>query len=540
MSFAFVVPPALRPGGLLRGVALALATSLAAVAVGCQSADGDIFSADGDGTEKTSVRFTHDGVLELSPGETVTVDIETKGGATVGVLLLGDAFDAALDRTSVRADSNGHASVELRAPTQPSTFRLRAQVGDVASAELSVAVSDSGFGSVRVLPKYEGNRVLDGWVASVTVGTSCDSVLGGFPVDPPGALTTEASVGTQPIVNSVPVGPSIAVAIRSGALVAGCTTTTLDTPSKTVDVDVDVLNRPMVLGDAVLDVTLGFSTDDPGYTSLVAAGTDLVAGTAFPQAEPAATLLLDAMAANIADPDDLAAFEDLRASAGLDDSIGASLGSFHPYDVCTSLSAQAVSIAGADASSASLDIEGRLTGTAESPAAPTFEPTTFAGIDAGSLSIPSAIVMSWSTTPTDGLVIGGAVPFSPTALAAHFMNAAAADLVAPGVTASNMIASGYDCPSIAYDIGAFGSCDLACVESLCGTAIEARWQLGAAASDDGGAPSGVLTITVSGQSAVDANVVPVDLEGTWVGSLEGLSESVGLSGAASGQAPPPG
>jgi len=549
MSFAFAVRLALpikdRRTRRARGVWLRRATAALAIlaalgAAGCQSGSDDLFGPPDDGGEQASVRFTHDGVLELEPGQTVTVDISTNAGAKVGVLLLGDAFDASLDRTTARADSNGHASVELRAPSQPSTFRLRAQVGDVASAELSVAVSDGGFAAVRVVPSYDGKRVLDEWIASVTVGSTCDSVLAAFPLDPPGALSTTSDIGTQPIVSSVPVGPVVAVAIRSGSLVAGCVQTALSSPGETVDVSVDVLDRPMQLGDAELDVTLGFSTTDPAYAALIDEGTALVAETAFPPTVSASTLLLDAMMARITDPDDLAAFLALRSQSNLDESIGTELGSFHPFDVCSSFSADAKELATSDAASTALTIEGRLSGSAENPAAPTFLPSTFAGLDASELSIPTSLSMSWSTTPNDGLVIGGELPFSPTALASHFMNQAAADASGPGVTVSSLVAAGYDCGAIAYSVGDLPSCDVACVETLCLGAIDDLWARGTTASDDGASPSGALSISISGTSTVDADVLPVDLTGTWVGSLDGLSESLNLSGAASGVAPPPG
>jgi hypothetical protein len=514
--------------------------ALVAVGPACGSSGSDVFVDDDGNPETKSVRFAHDGVLELEPREQIEVEILADPGVQVGLLLLGEAFDASIDRTTVRADATGHASIQLVAPSQPSTFRLRAQVGDLASAELPVAVSEGGFGKVRVVPEYDGARTVEGWVASVTVGTSCDAVLAGLPADPPGALVASSTVLEQPIVSSVPVGPSVAVMIRSGAVVAGCTMTTLEAAGTTVDVKVTALDRPMVLGGAELDLTLGFTTTDPAYANLLAGSTGLVTETAFPSMNTPAQNLLDAMAAELSDPTDLAALEDLRSTASLDATLDAQLMGFDPQATCSSLAEAAIVLAQTDAGTGTSFILGRLAGDASSPGAPLFELASFGGATPADLGVPGLVSMSWNATPGDGLVISGALPFSPSQHAAYWMNAAATAAAGVDATVADAIRAQLDCAAVAATIGSLQTCDTACLELVCGDAIDASWKRGALASDQGGFPPGLIKVTVSGAATVDDSAVPVTLEGAWVGSIQTESTTASASGSATGQAPPPG
>src|SRR5262249_34936452 len=140
--------------------------------------------------------------------------------------LLGDSFDASLDEASVIADSQGRANVVLHAPNMSTIFRLRASIEGGPSAEAQIAVSDQGFGTVRVLPEYMGTRAVKSWTASVVARAKCADIAPKLPTEPPGALVGTAGAAGYPIIKGAPVGPNLAVTLRAGHYMWGCSDAT--------------------------------------------------------------------------------------------------------------------------------------------------------------------------------------------------------------------------------------------------------------------------------------------------------------------------
>jgi hypothetical protein len=70
--------------------------------------------------------------------------------------------DASLSDTIRTTDDDGEAHVFLNAPSAPTTFSLRASVGD-STATLSVSVSAEGYARVQATPEYTGLRAVDEW-----------------------------------------------------------------------------------------------------------------------------------------------------------------------------------------------------------------------------------------------------------------------------------------------------------------------------------------------------------------------------------------
>src|SRR4051812_33848550 len=146
------LPSPLAPTGLLLLLAL-----LPACAAG-----RDISLADPQGTTVSNgqIRFVMDGTITLTPGETraITVAVSpSEPPSDIRFSLIGDALDGSLDRSLATTDDSGDATVVVRAPQQATTFRLRATILDGEgqpgpSVEAGVAVSDQGFGTLRVLP----------------------------------------------------------------------------------------------------------------------------------------------------------------------------------------------------------------------------------------------------------------------------------------------------------------------------------------------------------------------------------------------------
>ncbi|MEO7327128.1 MAG: hypothetical protein ABI193_01030, partial [Minicystis sp.] len=250
---------------LMHALALLAATGLAA----CSA--GDAFSPDGPVTppEKTDGRalyFQQEGTLTLQPGEVrkVVVIGSGEGPLQVAFSLLGNVGDAFVEASVVAADKKGVAWAVLHAPNQATTFTLRAAVvgegGHLGTgAELSVAVSGEGFGTVRVLPRYTGKRAVKTWTASVVARTTCADLSAVLPGEPEGSLVAKADPGDAPLVDNAPVGPNLAVTIRAGHYAWGCADVSTLAPGSTLDVKVTVFDKPIVLAATNLDLKLSFA-----------------------------------------------------------------------------------------------------------------------------------------------------------------------------------------------------------------------------------------------------------------------------------------
>ncbi len=487
-----------------------------------------------------SVSFLDKATLELLPSEKREVTVVTSPGVEVAFLLLGDVLDASLDRSVVKADSNGRASITLKAPSQPAAFVLRAQVGPNASAELHVAVSELGFTTLRVVPVYQGKRALGStWSADVLVGQPCSAALSSYPEDPVGALNAQAEIDESPEIESVPVGPQLAVAIRSGAMVAGCRTFTASTPESVEVVEVTVLDRPMVLDQAALLISLDLAPTGAGYDLLIGDSVAALAEAAFPADYPFATLLLDTMELEVPGAS-LGAFQTARAQAQIDDALSVALAGFEAHQFCVDQSASAITFAAADASSGATKIEG-LISAEEGYAMPSFTLESFGGIPAAEVGAPRSVTFSWSATADDHLLISGVLPVSSTRFAGAFMNRAVSELAGEPTTVSAGIALAADCASIATLIDGTGvsGCDASCLELACEAAISSRWELGLAVGDSADGSFGRVEIAVGGEAEVSPELVPTSFTGSWLGKLFAFEQSSDVGGQASGDEPPP-
>ena len=207
--------------------------ALAVPALGALSTMSACLSVPGDTAEpattaapgtNASLAFASPGTLKLAPGETTAVEVQATppDHYELSFYLVGAALDASLSPASMMADGDGHASVTMRAPNSATSYVLRATITDGPSADLQVAVSDKGFGSLRIEPSYAGTRTTDQWIAKVVSGTSCAALSAALPEDPAGALTATAAPGEPLIVDVAPVGPNLAVVVRGGHYMWGC------------------------------------------------------------------------------------------------------------------------------------------------------------------------------------------------------------------------------------------------------------------------------------------------------------------------------
>jgi hypothetical protein len=507
--------------------------------VGCGGGgETELFEGGGGNVAPSDdLRFEATGTLELTPNQVVTVALVGPADTEIQLALLGDLLDAKIDATTVVTDGAGSASFTLTAPSTAATFELLART-DTATAKLNVAVSAQGFFELTIAPLYEGNRELtDAWTADVQVGGDCASLLASYP-DPLGTLEGSAPLGQKPKVASVPIGPVLAVGLRSGALVAGCVTVTHYGGTFPNEVPVTVVDRPLVLEATRMALTLQFLVAPDGFSELVGFGASAVKDEAFPEGASTAELILNDLVLSL--PAAASAELSLALAEPLDlvGQVAAVNQGFDARAACTALEAPAESEALAWLEPGAA-ISGTLTGVEGAPNTATFQLESFLGLP-GDVGEPSDLSFSWYDQGSDYLIISGALPLSASRLAGVYLGLAATSAMGVGVV--ELLQAGFDCDAAAATILANTSltgCDDTCFAAACDAAIASRWERGLAVDEREGTLQSVLTLGISGNVSVDQEIAPQTLDGQWSGSLDALGVSVPGQGTAQGSPAPP-
>jgi hypothetical protein len=515
------------------GFTIALLASTSCSIPGADKADDSGAPAAAD----AKVHFEREDTLTLAPGETREVRVLASPAASYGVrfALIGDALDGWLESAEGQSDASGLATMVLHAPSEPTTFHLRASIvledGQAGpSAETSVAVSAQGFGTVRVLPQYAGKRAVTTWTASVVARTTCEKIGVGLPSEPEGALVASSDLGTPPQVPHAPVGPNLAVAVRAGHYAWGCADTSDLTADGTLDIKVTLVDKPIDLGATDLDLTLGYPTDAADYADLISGVTHLFRSAFLPDGAVEAGLVLTAMGA-AAPLDQTTAFTAARAAQGWD-----ALASAHFAALDQSLRDRASSWIAAGLPLQASTIVAHLGAKAGSPGVAELHVLTIGGIDGAAAGVPPAIPLSWTSDPDDTLILGGLVIWQPS----RFIGGAAlagARLEHPAATTmASVLAEAADCPGLAAKLSGFGACDAGCLAALCEKALGDRWALGLGASTAAG-QIGQLTLTASGPAQIDDAARPLGFKGIWIGTLSNGVASAKLKGSFEGATP---
>lgn len=470
-----------------------------------------------------SLTFDAPGTLQLVPGERRTVWVTGKPPAPYEVIfnILGDAAGAWLDRTTVLADRSGRASVQLHASSVESTFRLRAATPDGLSAEIGVAVSAKGFGTLRVMPIYEGVRAVDGWTASVVAGATCKEIAQTSPEAPAGALLVEGAPEGPIVVERAPAGTNLAVALRNGRAMWGCVDERELRAGGTRDVWVQVKDLPIDLAATSLHAKLTI-TSATGLDELLDASIQRIVDGFLPEGKEAASLL-DAMA--LAAPvEQASAFAEQRRALGWDAAAQAHLAAL-PLPVRE----RCRGWARAGLTEMPRAIVGRLEGERDAPEHPRFEAswlgTATAGDKAGGLQASS---LSWTAEPGDVLRLSGTLPWNPRRYVAEATAlGAAADMPEAGSIAAALAAAA-ECRVLGASLGGYGDCDEGCMAALCAGGLKLLWRAGVEGSGATGA-TGEIVVNAAGPAQVDRNAAPVAWTADWLGSIrdgEGAAASV--------------
>lgn len=509
---------------LLRCLGPAASLALGASLLACSVGDG----AGGTGvpsppTTHATVRFDATSTLTLAPGATQALVVVGDPAASykVGFALLGDTFDAWLDAPSVDADPSGHATVNLHAPSKASTFQVRASLLDDTgkpgpSAERGVAVSEQGFGSVRVTPIYSGSRPVTTWTASVVARSLCSDLATALPQEPPGALSATAAKGGQPVVDNAPVGPNLAVIVRADHFAWGCADSAGPMAGGTTDVSVTVIDTPLDLSTASLEVDLTYA---PGatFTPLFA---DITAGLAdafIPVGSKDGAVVLNSMAA-LVPAGDAAAFAQHRIDKAWD-----AIAEQHFAALAPGLRQRAAAWVAAGlllqtpAIAASVVAHGK-------PGHPDVHVTHFGDVDPVAAGVvPGAF--KWSAQPNDSVLLVGDLTWAPSRFAAAAALLPAQQDFPMAVSVPDALVSAGACKALAMKLGSFATCDTACVEQLCGAALAARW--------NGALATGVTAkvgIKASAAATIGDAAQPKALTGHWVGKFSDGSVDAMVTG----------
>lgn len=512
--------------GLFAGLAATLALPA------CSASEDNKFTGGSSPTPPSSatLRFESPKTLALATGavEEVAVLGEPAAAYQIAFALLGEPLDAWLDHAAVAAEpGTGRARVELHAPSKATTFRIRASLLDEtgapgASADRAVAVSEEGFGSVEVTPLYDGSRPITEWTASVAAGF-CKEIAPDLPQDPAGAIMTSAPPGSPLIIENAPVGPNLAVVARAGHFAWGCADTAALTPGGTVKVDVKVINKELDLSATTLEAMFRHDDDATALAPIHEKGGALLAETFVPMGSKVGSVVLNGMAALVPQVN-MGTFASQRINKGWD-----SLAAMHFAAQSPGLRQQLELWIASGLVQQSPSFEGLLV-PGDTPELGTLVMTKVGSVDAAAAGAPASAPLTWKAEQTtDKVLMASSFSWQPSRFAgAAALGPAQLDFPSAASVADALTLSA-DCAGLASAMGAFGTCDVACVEQLCAAAIGARFGSALAASQMTGQVA-TMSLQASPDAMVGDEAEPLSLAGHFLGDATDGQSTVTVTG----------
>ncbi|HQM12387.1 MAG TPA: hypothetical protein PK140_23490, partial [Polyangiaceae bacterium] len=458
----------------------------------------------------------------------ITVIVEPPDVYVVRFALLGESLDASLDVDKRYTSANGHTSVKLVASESSTTFRLRASAGPTAVAEVPVSVSNEGFASVLVLPSYKGIRSTPQWTASALAGWTCAQIPGQPPDDGP-IVGVGSSKGIR--LESLPVGPTIAVTLRSQQAVGGCTEVTNLAPGESREVSVKVSDMPIRSDDTRLDITM--ASDPLEAIPLLDELTDSFLQRLFPSKNSEAKTLLDAMQSELPASVD---FDQARLFGGWDALVAAWLDK-------SGQSLREHIQAWVDDGLLPLRqgewLTGRLTTIAGSNTHGVLNLERFHGLAHERTGIPTEIVVSVGFEPGDIMMVGGKISWLPSRFVGAAADVGAKNIVgtADAIDALVALIGCNQLPALlssTYPLSP--SCDAQCLESACHDAVSSLWN-GACHSSAISLDTVQLSFTISGTATVNGDAAVIGLDAAWVGTQSHGDEEMLVRGNVRGSLP---
>ncbi len=128
-------------------------------------------------------------------------------GASIDLGLEGDVRDATLGESRIETGAEGTAEGLLIAGSVDASFRLRASLATGEAALLQVRVGPPGGAEIRVLPVYDGPRVVERYDLRILPGASCPAVRGLPPDDSELVVSVDASTPAFPAPGEMLLSP---------------------------------------------------------------------------------------------------------------------------------------------------------------------------------------------------------------------------------------------------------------------------------------------------------------------------------------------
>lgn len=492
-----------------------------ALLAGCSSDDEIIIVGPPAPGDNASVAFEHDGTLKLAPREIAEIAVVTypPDNYALSFVLVGDAFESSLEQSQVIADESGRATVRLHAPNLATSFAVRATVdGGDASAELSVAVSALGFGSLDVEPVYMGSRSTNTWEARVVSGRTCEALADSFPTDPPGALKGTAARIAHVVIPVAPVGPNLAVFVRGGHFMWGCSDVADLVANESHHVQVHIADKPVDTSNVLLDLNMAFSPEQAPYNAIVQNQLALLLGTFMGNYATVGAMLDDTMMQLSSNPGEYQAANQNWAAQ-----IQTNLDANNVDLAATLTSMSAIGMA-----SQQPELVGNVESIGEAPGQVLYTLVRLGSIDVARLGVPAEYLTTLTVDTLDQARLGGTLFWLPT----RYFGAVIEDEALAQTSQANMTAA---LGELAHCNGlqlSYGSCGVACMQQLCALALGARWGLALDASAQT-LQVGELPFQASGQSQIDDDANLQGFEGTWLGEMIIGSLTAKVQGAVS-------
>ena len=513
-------------GRLLLGVALALSIG-SLPACGSDRGANTELPPEGKPGVDASILFEQEETIALAPGEIADISVRTSPPDTYAIsfLLVGESLDASLDQTSVVADPDGRAAVRLRAPKGASNFVVRAKIKDGPAADLQVAVSDQGFGSLHIVPTYNGARSTREWVAQVVSGTTCEALAPDFPIDLPGALTSSAEPDEPLVIGVAPVGPNLAVFVRAGFYMWGCANEPDLRAGETVDVPVTIINKPIDATHAVLDLQLDFVPEADTWAELLASQQALMED-AFFDGLWTSDLLLATMASLYPDP---SSFE---AAAIANDWVTEV--NIHLVQQGIDMHASIEQLLAAASAAELPTVQGRIAALSDEPGFGIFSLASLGSSTPDLLGIPDQYVVSLAVDSDDTARVGGTLYWMPSRYLAPAVEESALEAEPQHPDMRALLADRIGCADLV--LTGFQDCEGACIVELCADAMLTRWQQVADASAVA-YQFGEIPFQASGPASFDQHAALRGFQGSWLGKVVVGEHEAKVSGAAAAETP---
>lgn len=463
-----------------------------------------------------SIAFTSEGPVKLEPGQLLSLTVVTTPPADyeVNFRLIGESLDASLSLARGVADAKGAVNFALRAPTQATTFAVRASIKDGPSADLLILVSEQGFSTLHVIPNYEGGRAVDSWVAHAAPGVTCASLADTLPDDPEGALGVVGTAEKPLFLTDAPVGPYFAVVVRAGRFAWGCSDLTDLTPGTIREVEVHVINKPLDTTVNTLGLVLELTPEPSGWAKLLDEPRAAMTQT-FTSLGSEPQTLLAAMLSNAP------ALKSFAENHGWLAALEAryALAPTSPAEWLAAWQAMTVE--------EPPQIRGNLHSLDDAHAL--FSLEAIGALGSGSTGAPTDYLMTLGVAPNDVLQLGGELFLLPSRYVGAVLEQAVLPGSSDGGAVPQHLATLVGCSELGFTVAP--DCNADCVAALCATGLKNLWNeaLDVSASANKAAS---LPLKASGKASFDDDAALTGFNGSWLGQVQCGVDTIKVSGDA--------